>query len=169
MIPSTILRPLGLSWADLLSYSRELHHVEGLVVGGGTLVNVDDHGRLPSAAEKGLEEFGQLALPEGDVGALHPDGKELVDEPYRTGELEHSKGSPPVGLVVAEGGDALSQDVQRVVDVARLLQPLSKRLGFVAPLRASEVTQRKPSGGGPDISQTQNQEVKDRISAQDLL
>lgn len=46
--------------------------MEGLVVGGRALVNVDDHGRLPPAAEKGLEEFGKLALSEGDVGALHP-------------------------------------------------------------------------------------------------
>lgn len=60
--------------ANLFRYSRELHNVEGLVVGGRALVNVDDHGRLPPAAEKGLEEFGQLALSEGDVGALHSGG-----------------------------------------------------------------------------------------------
>lgn len=51
--------------------------MEGLVVGGGTLVNVDDHGRLPSAAEESLEELGQLALSEGDVGALRPDAEGL--------------------------------------------------------------------------------------------
>lgn len=80
-MPFMILRLLVFtaSWANLFSYSRELHHVEGLVVGGGTLVNVNDHRRFPSAAEKSLEEFGQLALPEGDVGALHPDRKEFID------------------------------------------------------------------------------------------
>lgn len=63
--------------ADLFGHSRELHNVEGLVVGGGTLVNVDDHGRLSSAAEESLEELGQLALSEGDVGALRPDAEGL--------------------------------------------------------------------------------------------
>ena len=38
----------------------------------------------------------------------------------------------PVGLIVAQGSDALPQNEQRVVDVARLLQPLSECLGFVA-------------------------------------
>lgn len=38
----------------------------------------------------------------------------------------------PVSLVVAKGSDAFSQNEQRVVDVAGLLQPLTKRLGFVA-------------------------------------
>lgn len=61
------------SSADLFGYSRELHDMEGLVVGGSTLVDVDDHGRFSSAAEESLEELGQLALSEGDVGALHPD------------------------------------------------------------------------------------------------
>lgn len=45
-----------------------------LVVGGGALVDVDDHGRSASAAEDGLEEFGQLALSERDVAALRSDG-----------------------------------------------------------------------------------------------
>lgn len=56
--------------------------MEGLVVGGSALVNVDDHGRSSPAAEKSLEEFGQLALSEGDVGALRPDGGEFG--PLRT-------------------------------------------------------------------------------------
>lgn len=56
--------------------------MEGLVVGGSALVNVDDHGRASPAAEKGLEEFGQLALSEGDVGALRPGGAEFG--PLRT-------------------------------------------------------------------------------------
>lgn len=63
--------------ADLFRYSRELHNMEGLVVGGSTLVDVDNHGGFSSAAEKSLEQLGQLALPEGDVGALHPDAEEF--------------------------------------------------------------------------------------------
>lgn len=51
--------------------------MEGLVVGGSTLVDVDNHGGFSSAAEKSLEQLGQLALPEGDVGALHPDAEEF--------------------------------------------------------------------------------------------
>lgn len=47
----------------------------------------------------------------------------------------------PVRLAVAKGRDAFPQNEQRVVDVARLLQPLSKRLGFVASFRAGEVAQ----------------------------
>lgn len=47
--------------------------MESLVIGGSTLVDVDDHGHFPSAAEKPLEELGQLTLSEGDVAALHPD------------------------------------------------------------------------------------------------
>lgn len=48
--------------------------MQRLVVGGGALVDVDDHGRSASAAEDGLEEFGQLALSERDVAALRSDG-----------------------------------------------------------------------------------------------
>lgn len=54
------------------------------------------------------------------------------------------KPTVPVGLIVAQGSDALPQNEQGVVYVPCLLQPLSKRLGFVASFRASQVTQRKP-------------------------
>ena len=50
----------------------------------------------------------------------------------------------PVSLIVAQGSDALPQNEQGVVYVPCLLQPLSKRLGFVASFRASQVTQGKP-------------------------
>lgn len=43
--------------------------MQRLVVGGGALVDVDDHGGSASATEDGLEEFGQLALSERDVAA----------------------------------------------------------------------------------------------------
>lgn len=56
--------------ANLLGDGGELHDVQRLVVGGGALVDVDDHGRSASATEDGLEEFGQLALSERDVAAL---------------------------------------------------------------------------------------------------
>lgn len=59
---------------DLLGDGGELHDVQRLVVGGGALVDVDDHGRSASATEHGLEEFGQLALSERDVAALRSDG-----------------------------------------------------------------------------------------------
>lgn len=61
--------------ADLLGDGGELHDVQRLVVGGGALVDVDDHGRSASAAEGCLEEFGQLALSERDVAALCSDGR----------------------------------------------------------------------------------------------
>lgn len=41
-------------------------------MGGGTLVNVSNHGGSPFATEDGLEEPGELALSEGDVAALRP-------------------------------------------------------------------------------------------------
>lgn len=47
--------------------------MERLVVGGGALVDVDDHRRSAFAAENGLEEFGELALSERDVAALRSD------------------------------------------------------------------------------------------------
>lgn len=47
--------------------------MEGLVVGGGALVNVDDHRRFSLAAENGLEELGELTLSERDVAVLHSD------------------------------------------------------------------------------------------------
>lgn len=47
--------------------------MEGLVVGGGTLVNVDDHRRFSFAAENSLEELGELTLSERDVAVLHSD------------------------------------------------------------------------------------------------
>lgn len=56
--------------ANLLGNGRELHDVQRFVVGGGALVDVDNHGRSASATEDGLEEFGQLALSERDVAAL---------------------------------------------------------------------------------------------------
>lgn len=46
--------------------------MESLVIGGGTLVDVDNHGRSSFAEENGLKEFGEFALAEGDVGVLHP-------------------------------------------------------------------------------------------------
>lgn len=61
--------------SNLLGDGGELHDVQRLVVGGGALVDVDDHGRSASATEDGLEEFGQLALSERDVAALCPDGQ----------------------------------------------------------------------------------------------
>lgn len=57
----------------LLGDGGELHDVQRLVVGGGALVDVDDHGRSASATEDGLEEFGQLALSERDVAAILSD------------------------------------------------------------------------------------------------
>lgn len=47
--------------------------MERLIVGGGALVDVDDHRRFAFAAEHRLEEFGELALSERDVAALHAD------------------------------------------------------------------------------------------------
>lgn len=106
--------------------------MEGLVVGGSALVNVDDHGCFPSATEKSLEELGQLALSEGDVGALHPDHKEQRRRHRGAFSAFHGLETLPLGLVVAKGRDAFPQREQRSVDVAGLLQPLSKRLGPVA-------------------------------------
>lgn len=57
----------------LFGDGRELHDVEGLVIGGGALVDVDDHRRFAFAAEKSLEELGELALSEGDAVVLHSD------------------------------------------------------------------------------------------------
>lgn len=128
--------------------------MEGLVVGGSTLVDVDDHGHFSSAAEKALEELGQLALSEGDVAALHPGAEGFGPPPtVRTAQSVWLdvwscwQRPLPVGLVVAEGSDAFPQREQGGVDVAGLLQPLSKRLGSVASFRAGEVAQRKPSEG----------------------
>lgn len=56
-----------------------------------------------------------------------------------------SNTTPSVCLFVAKSGYALSQDEQGVVYVARFLQPLAKRLGFVTSFRAGQVTQRKPN------------------------
>ena len=47
-------------------------------------------------------------------------------------------------LVVSERVDAFPQDMQGGVDVSRLLQTLTSVLGFGAPFRASQVTQREP-------------------------
>lgn len=46
---------------------RELEDVEGFVVHGGALVDVDDHAGFAAAAEEALQVVGQLALPEGNV------------------------------------------------------------------------------------------------------
>jgi len=58
--------------------------------------------------------------------------------------VTHEEPTVPVSLIVSEGSDALPQSEQRGVDVPRLPQPLPERLGFVASLRAGQVTQRKP-------------------------
>lgn len=50
--------------ANLFGNGGELHNVERLIIGGRTLVNVDDHRRFSSAAEKGLEELGEFAFSE---------------------------------------------------------------------------------------------------------
>lgn len=51
----------------LLGHSRELEDVEGLVVHGGTLVDVDDHAGFPPPTEEALQVVGQFALSEGNV------------------------------------------------------------------------------------------------------
>lgn len=51
----------------LLCNSRELEDVEGFVVHGGALVDVDDHAGFAAAAEETLQVVGQLALPERNV------------------------------------------------------------------------------------------------------
>lgn len=51
----------------LLCNGRELEDVEGFVVHGGALVDVDDHAGFAAAAEEALQVVGQLALPEGNV------------------------------------------------------------------------------------------------------
>ena len=70
------------TWTNLFGNSGEFHYVEGLVVGGSALVDVDDHRRSSSAAEHGLEELGEFALPERNVAALHSD-----EHHRRRGEL----------------------------------------------------------------------------------
>lgn len=126
--------------------------MQRLIVGGGALVDVDDHRRFAFAAEHRLEEFGELALSERDVAALHADqdkraGRGLLTMQKHTHarfDPTHVRPTVPVRLIVAEGSDAFPQNEQRVVDVPGLLQPLSERLGFVAALRTGQVTQRKP-------------------------
>lgn len=54
-------------YKHLLCHSGEFEHVEGLVVHGGTLVDVDDHAGFTSAAEEALQVVGQLAFPEGNM------------------------------------------------------------------------------------------------------
>ena len=51
----------------LLCHGRELEDVEGLVVHGGALVDVDHHADFPSATEEALQVVGQLTLSEGNV------------------------------------------------------------------------------------------------------
>lgn len=58
---------------NLFGNSGEFHNVESLVIGGGALVNVDNHGCFSFAAENCLEELGELALSERNVAALHSD------------------------------------------------------------------------------------------------
>lgn len=112
--------------------------MESLIVGGGALVDIDDHRRFAFATEHRLEEFGELALSERDVAALHADqGKGLLTiQKHTHGRFDptHVRPTVPVSLIVAEGSDAFPQNEQRVVDVPGLLQPLSERLGFVATL-----------------------------------
>lgn len=130
-----VLEVLVLKRTDLFGHSGEPHHVEGLVVGGGTLVDVDHHGGFSSATEEGLEELGQLALSEGDAGAPGPGAGEAA---VRSSRSSHSSQSSqqvlPLRLAEAQSRDALSQDEQRGVDVPGLLQPLASRLGSGAPL-----------------------------------
>lgn len=46
--------------------------MEGLVIGGGTLVDVDNHGGFPSSTEEGLEELCEFALSERNVADPRP-------------------------------------------------------------------------------------------------
>lgn len=55
------------TYEHLLCHSRELEDVEGLVVHGGALVDVDDHAGFTSTAEEALQVVGQLAFPEGNM------------------------------------------------------------------------------------------------------
>lgn len=47
--------------------------MESLVIGGSTLVDVDDHRPSSFAAENSLEELGEFALSERNVAALRSD------------------------------------------------------------------------------------------------
>jgi len=52
--------------------------MESLIVGGSTLVDVDDHRRSSFAAENCLKELGELTLSEGNVAALHSGKKHTL-------------------------------------------------------------------------------------------
>lgn len=56
---------------NLFGNSREFHHMERLVIGRRTLVDVDDHRRFSFAAENSLEELREFTLSERNVAVLH--------------------------------------------------------------------------------------------------
>lgn len=67
-----LINPIPLcTLANLFGDGREFHDVQRLVIGGCTLVNVDDHRGSSFAAEKSLKEFGELAFSERDVAATN--------------------------------------------------------------------------------------------------
>ena len=55
---------------DLFGNSRELHNMQCLVIVGGTLVDVDNHGRFSLSTEKALEELCEFALSERNAAIL---------------------------------------------------------------------------------------------------
>lgn len=58
---------------DLFGSSREFHNMERLVIGGGTLVDIDNQGSSSLSTENSLEELGEFALSERNVAVFHPD------------------------------------------------------------------------------------------------
>lgn len=53
---------------NLFGDGGELHNMEGVVVSGRTLVDVDDHRGSTFAAEESLEELGEFAFSERNAG-----------------------------------------------------------------------------------------------------
>ena len=87
----------------LLGHSRELEDVEGLVVHGGALVDVDDHAGFPSATQEALQVVGQFALSEGNLlqqpeGGRDPLALEMSRSDHVIGDRSRSRDFQKMGI-----------------------------------------------------------------------
>lgn len=68
-----------MSLTDLLGHSGELEDVQGFIVHGSTLVDVNYHAGFSSAAEEALQVVSEFALSEGDMLLEPTRSKQLIN------------------------------------------------------------------------------------------
>lgn len=130
----------------LCSNSWEFEGLEGLVIDGGTRVDIDHHAGHSSATKVTLQDAGQFAVSEWHHlrGAAPGVFREIVIQLNFTGIKTHTFNIKHILiLVVPQGSDAAPQRQEGGVDVGGLLHPLTVSLLFAA-LWPGQVTHGQP-------------------------